>query len=262
MNTLTATGLGLSRSGRTLLRDVSLALPPGTICAFVGPNGSGKSSLMRCLAGLWRPSEGRVQLGNHDLHNLRRDEVARNIAYVPQEARFDFAFTVGEVVRMGRYAHRGRFERESPNDRAIVEEAMERTDIRNLYDRPITELSGGERQRVLIARTLATRAHTLLLDEPTANLDVNHALDILNICRALADEGRSIAIATHDLNAVCRGVDFVALIDSGRLAGLGTPQDVLTGNNLEKTFRVRAETLTASDGKPCLLFHRLDGSEQ
>jgi iron complex transport system ATP-binding protein len=134
---------------------------------------------------------------------------------------------------------------------------MQRADIAQIADRCVTQLSGGELQRVLIARSLATHAHILLLDEPTANLDVDHGLDVLELCRSLADEGHAVAIATHDLNAVCRFADHVGLIDAGRLIAVGSASDVLTEENLERAFRVRSETVVGTDGTPILLFHRL-----
>ena len=143
-------------------------------------------------------------------------------------------------------------------DRKAADEALERTDVAHLAERSVIRLSGGEKQRVLIARSLATRARILLLDEPTANLDVDHSLDVLALCRSLATEGRAIAIATHDLNAVYRFADEVALVEAGRLVAAGRPVDVLTRENLERTFNVTAEALAGADGTPLLLFHRMN----
>lgn len=257
---LSGSALSYERAGRSILTDVSLEIRPGRVLALVGANGSGKSTLLRCMAGLWTPGKGRVTLGGKDLNHLQRQEIARQVTYVPQETKLEFEFSVREIVLMGRYAHRGRFERESPDDRRAAEEAMRRADVEQLADRTVTQLSGGERQRVLIARSLATRAHILLLDEPTANLDVDHSLDVLELCRSLADEGHAVAIATHDLNAVCRFADDVGLIHGGRMVALGGPSDVLTDVNLERAFRIRSETVSGADGTPVLLFHRLSAS--
>jgi iron complex transport system ATP-binding protein len=176
---------------------------------------------------------------------------------VPQEAKLDFEFTVREIVSMGRYAHRGRFERETSDDRTAVQDALNRADVAYLAERPVTHLSGGERQRVLIARSLATRSGILLFDEPTASLDVEHGLDVLELCRSLADEGRTVAIATHDLNGAYRFADRVALLDSGRLVGVGAPSDTLTSGNIERAFHVRSEVGSSGDGSRFLIFHRL-----
>jgi iron complex transport system ATP-binding protein len=214
------------------------------------------------MTGLWALTEGRVELEGRDLREISRPQVACAITFVPQEAKLDFEFTVREIVSMGRYAHRGRFERETGDDRNAVEEALARADIAYLADRPVTHLSGGERQRVLIARSLATQSRILLLDEPTASLDVEHGLDVLVLCRSLADEGRTVAIATHDLNGTCRFADRVALLDSGRLVGVGSPSAVLTSQNIERAFHVRSETASSGDGSRFLIFHRLKPAVQ
>ena len=256
MTSLSVTRLEVTRSGRRILRDISLEIGLGSVLAIVGPNGSGKSTLLRCMAGLWPATAEHVALDEKPLHRLSRIQIARLVTYVPQEARLDFAFSVRDIVLMGRYAHRGRFDRETPEDLRAADEALVRADVSHLADRLVTNLSGGERQRVLIARSLATCAPILLLDEPTANLDVDHALDVLELCRALANDGHAIAIATHDLNAVYRVADRVALIDAGRLISVGTPEIVLTPHNLERTFHINAETLIGRDGTPLLLFRR------
>ena len=249
--------LGLHRGNRWILQHLTIDLRPGTVLAIVGPNGSGKSSLLRCMGGLWALTEGRVVLDGRDLREIPRYQMACAIAYTPQEPKLEFEFTVREIVSMGRYAHRGRFERETSDDRNAVEEALVRADIAYLAERPVTHLSGGERQRVLIARSLATRSRILLLDEPTASLDVEHGLDVLELCRSLADEGRTVAIATHDLNGACRFADRVALLDSGKLVDVGSPGEVLTSANLERAFHVRSEAVSSSDGSSFLVFHRL-----
>jgi iron complex transport system ATP-binding protein len=261
MKSLEAIGAGVRRSGQWILRDASVQISPGAVVAVVGANGSGKSTLLRCMGGLWPATQGRVMLGEEDLRNLARKEIARAITYVPQEPHFAFEFSVREIVRMGRYAHRDRFAYETREDLRIVEEALHRADIAHLADRPVVQLSGGEKQRVLIARSLATRSRILLLDEPTANLDIDHSLDILELCRSVANEGHAIAIATHDLNAAYRIADHVVLLNNGSVLFSGKPQDVLTAEHLKRAFHVTSETLIASDGTPQLLFRRLGESD-
>jgi len=254
---LAAKALGIERGGRRILTNVSLELRAGQVLALVGPNGSGKYTLLRCMAGLWPPSEGCVMVDGRDLVQMQRREIARSITYVPQETVLTFDFSVRETVLMGRYSHRGRFERETAEDLAAAEESLRRADVLHLADRSVTALSGGERQRVLIARSLATRARILLLDEPTANLDVNHALDILELCRSLSHDGSSVAIATHDLNAAHRFVDEVALMESGTIAATGRPEAVLTPENLSRAFQVGSETVAMPDGTRMMAFHKL-----
>jgi len=254
--TLSTTAIGLRRASRWILQDCGIDLYQGSVLAIVGPNGSGKSTLLRCMAGIWPVMEGRVTLEGRNMRDIPRSHVARSLAYVPQEAKLEFEFTVREIVAMGRYAHRGRFDRETVQDRQAAEDALVRADIVHLADRFVTHLSGGERQRVLIARSLATRSRILLLDEPTASLDVEHSLEVLQLCRSLADEGRAVAIATHDLNGACRFADRVALLDSGRLIGVGSPASVLTPSNIEQAFHVRSEVVSSVSGIPFLVFHR------
>ncbi|HEV2663714.1 MAG TPA: ABC transporter ATP-binding protein, partial [Blastocatellia bacterium] len=157
---------------------------------------------------------------------------------------------------MGRHPHLGRFEVEREIDRAAAHEAMARADVAHLAGRLVTELSGGERQRVLLARSLATQAPILLLDEPTASLDIAHALDVLSLCRELAKEGKAIAMAIHDLNLAARFAGRVALLDEGRLIACGDAHEVLRVESLNRVFGVSADRLFTDDGKPVFVFHR------
>lgn len=257
MTAISTKNLVIERGGRRILSGISMELKEGTVLAIVGPNGSGKSTLLRGMAGLWPAAAGSVLCDGRNIRDLRRPEIARLITYVPQEVHFDFEFSVREIVLMGRYPYRGRFERETEQDIKAADNALERADVAHLAQRAVTSLSGGERQRVLIARSLATCARILLLDEPTTSLDIDHSLEILDLCRSLADEGHAVAIATHDLNAVCRFADQVALMESGCVVGNGAPDAVLTAENLKRVFNVHSEMLTGSGGTPTLVFRRL-----
>jgi iron complex transport system ATP-binding protein len=254
--TLEARGAAVERGGRRILDGASLRVEPGKFTAIIGPNGSGKSTLLRALAGLWPVADGEVLFDARPLHALPRRDIAKRIAFVPQDTRIDFAFTVEEIVGMGRHPHRGRFTPESAIDRAAVAAALERCDVAGLRGRAANTLSGGERQRVLIARSLAAQPEVILLDEPTASLDIEHALDILELCRTLAHDGHAVAVAMHDLNAVARYADVVVLLDHGRIAGIGAVGEVLTPAAFEQIFGVHAEPITASGGAPHFLFHQ------
>lgn len=254
-------GAGIEVDGRWLVRNASLALRPGHLTALVGPNGSGKTTLLRLLSGLWRPSEGRALLNDEDLHAVRRRELARRVAFTPQDTHLAFAFTVRDVVTMGRHPHLGRFEREGEADRRAVEEALVRADVAHLANRFVTELSGGERQRVIIARSLATQADAIILDEPTANLDIAHALDVLDLCRKLADDGKTIALAIHDLNLAARYASTVALVCAGAIVATGAPDHVLSDAGIRNVFGVRAERAHAPGGEVVFFFQR-DKNEQ
>lgn len=239
-----------------IARDVSLAPAPGRFLALIGPNGSGKTTVLRLLAGLLAPTRGAARLEGRDLRRWSRREVARRVAVVPQDTHLDFAFTVRDVVAMGRHAHLGRFQPEGAHDRAVIEQAMARADVLHLRERLVTELSGGERQRVLIARSLATEAPAILLDEPTANLDVAHALETYELCRALANEGKTIVTAVHDLNAAARYADHVAVMQAGRCVAQGGPAEVLNERLLAEVFGVAAEAFRSRAGWMAFVFHR------
>jgi iron complex transport system ATP-binding protein len=246
----------LHRGTRKILDGISITVDSGSLVSIVGPNGSGKSSLLKGLAGIWPLTQGTIRIGTKTLADYSRRELAQTVAFVPQDVRMDFAFTVDEIVAMGRYPRRGRFERANADDRRAIEQALVHCDISHLKDRFVTALSGGERQRVAIARSLAAEPENILLDEPTASLDVQHSLDILELCKTLVRPGKTVILATHDLNAVARHASQVALIDSGRIVYFGGPEGVLTANVLDRVFGVNAELLQSSNGHPVYVFHR------
>jgi iron complex transport system ATP-binding protein len=251
---LEARSVSVSRGARLTLDTVTLGVHTGTLTAVIGPNGSGKSTLLRVMGGLWRPSSGTVLLGGTPITTFGSRELARRISFVPQDTRIDFSFTVREVVAMGRYAHRRRFARESQDDRRAVEAAIERCDVAHLAEFPANALSGGERQRVLIARSLAAAPEVIILDEPTANLDIEHALDILWLCRELTKERRAVLLATHDIDAAAHCADAVEVLDRGRSVAIGSPRDVLTPESVKRVFGVQGEIVHAANGVPHLVF--------
>lgn len=256
MTGLSLTDAGIRIDERWLVRHVSLSLVPGRLTALAGPNGSGKSTLLRLVSGLWTPTEGKVELDGRPLGSYARRELARRIAIVPQDTHLSFAFTVRETVSMGRHAHVSRFAREGAADRQAIGEAMARADVAHLADRLVTELSGGERQRVLIARSLATEAQTILLDEPTANLDIAHALDVLTLCRKLADEGRAIVTALHDLNAAATYATHAVLMKAGVVTSTGPARDLFVPAAIRDVFGVDVEEMS-SGGRTLFAFKPL-----
>ena len=246
---------GMEIDGRWLVRDVSLSIEPARVTALVGPNGSGKSTVLRLLAGLWRPTNGRAAMDGADLTGMVRRRIARRVAFVPQDTHVGFAFSVREVVEMGRHPHIGRFETPGPRDAAAVEAALNRADVTHLADRLVNELSGGERQRVVLARSLATEAQVILLDEPTSNLDIDHSLETFKLLKDLANEGKAVAVALHDLNAVARWADHAALMHAGRLRDCGPVQDILRDELVEPVFGVDVERIRSATGAETLVFH-------
>jgi len=246
--------LTVVRGRRRILDAATLDVMPGAITAILGPNGSGKSTLLRALGGLWRPARGTVTLDGEALSHLSRQDIAQRVAFLPQDSWCDFAFTLEEMVGMGRHPHRGRFAAAGTRDRAAIDAAIARCDLDHLRGRTIDRLSGGERQRVAIARCFATEPSVLLLDEPTAHLDVEHALAILTLCRTLASTGTAIAVAMHDLGTVVRFASHAALLHNGRIVASGPPGDVLTPGRCRQVFAVDTEVLTTADGRPALVF--------
>jgi iron complex transport system ATP-binding protein len=261
MSALETRNATVRRGGRAILGPASIEIGTGEIVALVGPNGSGKSTLLRLFAGLWRPDGGDVLLDGYAIHSRSRKEIARRIAFVPQETQIDFAFTVAEILAMGRYAHRGRLAPQTEADRAAISSAASYCDIADLFDRPVNRLSGGERQRVLIARSLVAQSQFILLDEPTANLDIQHALDILHLCRSLAHRGKTVVVATHDFNLVTRFVTRLVLLQSGRLVAQGPPHEVLRPGAIEDVFQVEAELVATKAGDPVYVFHQREARQ-
>lgn len=227
----------LGYGNKTVLSDVSLELKSAQVFSVVGPNGVGKTTLLRAAGGVLNPLRGRVLLEGSPVHRIPPRERAKSIAFVPQALNFPSAFSVLEVVLMGRTAYLSWLGREGKRDRAIARDAMERTQTLELADRNMDELSGGERQRVLIARALAQTPSVLLLDEPTAHLDIRHQEQVLGLVRSLARENElTVLISLHDLNLVGRYSDRVALLSNGRIRSEGKPGEVLTPHELREVY--------------------------
>jgi iron complex transport system ATP-binding protein len=243
--------------GREVLHGVTAGLAAGTLTALVGPNGSGKSTLLRALAGIRKPESGRVFFGDTPIDTMARRDLAKRISFLPQDTRCDFAFTVEETVQMGRHPHRGRFEPLGRTDREAVEHAIALCDLESLRLRTVDRLSGGERQRVAIARCLATEPDVILLDEPTAHLDLEHALTILALCRSLTDRGGTVALATHDLGAVLRYANAAIVLHAGSLVGAGAPAEIITPDVCRTVFAVNAEVVHTASGQSAFVFDRV-----
>jgi len=214
---------------RPILHDVSLEVRPGEVVAVVGPNGVGKSTLVKACCGLLKTAPGAVTIDGQDVSKMRPRDRARGVAVVPQAASLPEAFRAMDVVVLGRTPYHGWLGRESGQDRAMAWRGMERTSTTDLAHRTIGELSGGEQQRVLIARALAQAARVLLLDEPTAHLDLRFQDEVLRLVRRLATEERlAVLLTLHDLNLVGRFADRVILLSNGSICMQGRPSDVLT----------------------------------
>lgn len=238
---IAATGLSVSLGGSPILEGVSFVAQQGEVAGLIGPNGAGKSTLLRALAGLIRPDSGEVCLGDTPLKGLNSGERARRVAFMPQHDAMH-PFTALETVLMGRYAHLGRFELEGREDRQIAREAMTRTDTVHFESRQLDRLSGGERQRVILARALAQQAGIILLDEPSASLDLRHRLSMMETLRAEAtDRNVAVVVALHDVSLAGRYCDRLTLLSEGVIAAEGQPADVLTPGNLRRVFGVETQ---------------------
>jgi iron complex transport system ATP-binding protein len=228
--------------GPLVVDEVSLRLADGALVGILGPNGSGKTTLLRLLSGTRRPSSGRVMLGDQALDRLSRREVARHIAVVPQETELAFEYSAIEIVLMGRHPHLGVFTVEGPDDIRIARDALTATGTAHLADRPFHQLSGGEKQRVVIAAALAQSASLLLLDEPTASLDLGYQLEVSSLLQRLnQDQGVTMAISTHDLNLAATVCRELILMREGRVLATGPTADVLTPDNVRLLYDVEAD---------------------
>ncbi len=237
---LRATGVSVHvGAGRAILDDASIEIRAGEIHALVGPNGAGKSTLFGVLAGDVSPTSGEVALDGAPIGGVRARDMARTRAVLLQENAVSFPFTAEQVVRMGRapWAHTDAAE----DDDEIVASAMTSTEVQQHAGRSVTSLSGGERARVALARVIAQSTGILLLDEPTAALDLKHHEDVMRLIRAQADAGIAVAIVLHDLNAALAHADRVTLLSGGRVAATGVPVDVLTAERIEAVYGQRVD---------------------
>lgn len=224
---------------RIILDHVNFKINKGSIITMIGPNGSGKSTLLKNLASTLIPKGGAIFLENRELKTYSFKELAREIAVVPQNTNIEYDFTVHEIVLMGRNPYIRRFQQETSKDLAIVKDAMERTNTWHLKDRNINELSGGESQRVIIARALAQEPQILLLDEPTAALDMHHQIEILDLLKVLNEEkGVTIIMALHDINLAARYSKEILLLHKGMKIIMGHPEEVITKDNLQSIYKI------------------------
>jgi iron complex transport system ATP-binding protein len=249
-------GVALRFGAREVLRGVTLDVAPGEVVGLVGRNGAGKTTLLRVATRVLRPQRGSVELAGRPLEAWSRRELARAVAVVPQQTLVPFPFTVAEVVLMGRAPHQPFLGFDSPADLAIAARALERLGIGQLAERSVLALSGGERQLALVARALAQEADLLLLDEPTAFLDLEHRLAVLELVRERSREGRSALVVSHDLALAARFCDRVAILSQGRVLAAGPPRDVLDPARLREAFGIEADVLAAPDGAPIVVPHR------
>ena len=246
-------GVAAQLGPRAVLDGVDLSVAPGEVVGVLGRNGAGKTTLLRVACGALAPDTGRVLLDGRALVSLERRERARSIALVPQDTQVPFPFSVAELVLMGRTPHLAWLGFESAHDLDVARAALDRMGIAALADRSVLTLSGGERQLVMVARALAQEPRLLLLDEPTAFLDLRHRLEVLTVVRELAAAGTSALVVSHDLGVAARFCDRLVLLGDGRILANGPPRAVLTPDLLRAAFGIEAELGFASDGVPVVV---------
>ena len=252
---LSVRGLSWEADGRTVLGPVDLDVLRGECLVVVGPNGAGKTTLLRCLTGLLRPTAGTLLYEGRSFATLSRRELARRIAYVPQIRPSRVPLRVEEIVLLGRYPHLSRLQlAPSREDFAAVDAALALVGIEELRRRPVDELSGGERQAAYIAAALAQESELLVLDEPTIHLDARHQRDLAELLLRLdAEAGRTVVIATHDLNLASLLGDRLLALASGQVLACGRPAEILEPDLLERLFRARFEIVRGGERPVTLL---------
>jgi iron complex transport system ATP-binding protein len=240
--------ISVSLDGTPILNSVSCEVPSQSFVALVGPNGAGKTTLLRTVNGVLPPDSGTVSVDGMNVQSLSSREVARRVATVPQKTSISFDFSVRDIVAMGRTPHRSRFRH--TDDSEIIDQALEQARIAHLADRSVGSVSGGERQRVLLARALAQDAPALVLDEPTASLDIHHQVRTLELVRDLVEQGKTALAAIHDLDLAARFCDTIVVLADSRVLADGPPASVLTESVVEQAFgghpRIYEDPITES----------------
>ena len=240
--------------GAAVLRGVDLSARQGELLCILGPNGSGKTTLLKCLLSVLRPSAGRVIIAGKDLRRYSAMDLARIVSYVPQAPKVAFAFTVEQIVMMGRTPHMGKLGLASDLDYRVARAAMEMTGVTEFAHRDLDTLSGGEQQTIMITRALAQQPRVMLLDEPTNHLDVKHQLDIYRLMAKLAHEwGMAVVCVSHDVNMAARYADRLLLLSAGQCAAAGTPAEVVRQDVLEAVYNVRIRLVDVGQAVPMVL---------
>lgn len=235
-------GIEAGYNSRPILRGVSMDVAPGEWLGILGPNGSGKTTLLRTISGFLSPTRGGVYLEGRPLAQMSRLEAARRLAVASSSSSGAMDFTVGELVLMGRTPHLPRWSAEGPKDWAAVEKALAMTDAFHLAHRPAASLSAGEHQRVLLAAALAQEPAVLLLDEPTAHLDIHHQVEVMHLMERLRrEQGITVVSVLHDLNLAALFCDHVLLLKEGRIHALGAPWHVFTEENIRDVYQCQVQ---------------------
>lgn len=255
MSYLQIKNLTFSYLNGPVVRDIGLNIEEGERLAILGPNGCGKTTLLKLIAGLLKPDKGQIMLNGESLKSLPRREIARQIAVVPQQFYMPFAFTVEEIVLLGRTPYFKAFSEDTPRDHRIVEDVIEKLNIAHLKHRLFNELSGGERQKVILAMALSQQPRLIVLDEPTTHLDINHQTEILDLLVKLNNGGNLTVIAAmHDLNIAALYFQRMVLLKEGCIFAEGTPHEVIKEETVNRVFSTNVKVnYHSGNGLPYIL---------
>ena len=248
-----ATDIKMEIGNNQILKGVSIDSKSREFIGIIGPNGSGKSTLLKCIYRILKPNNGCIMLGEEDISKMSVKESAKKLAVVAQHNYYNFDFSVGEVVLMGRSPHKKSLEPDNSEDYDIVNESLEKVGMLGFKNRSFSTLSGGEQQRVILARALAQQTPCLILDEPTNHLDIKYQLSLLNIVKSL---NLTIISAIHDLNIASMYCDRLFVMKNGRIVGMGTPQEVLTKEFIKEIYDIDVEIVYDSKGDMHILYSR------
>ncbi|WP_302966820.1 ABC transporter ATP-binding protein [Intestinibacter bartlettii] len=248
-----ATDIKMEIGNNQILKGVSIDSKSREFIGIIGPNGSGKSTLLKCIYRTLKPNNGCIMLGRQDISKMSVKESAKKLAVVAQHNYYNFDFSVGEVVLMGRSPHKKSLEPDNSEDYDIVNESLEKVGMLGFKNRSFSTLSGGEQQRVILARALAQQTPCLILDEPTNHLDIKYQLSLLNIVKSL---NLTVISAIHDLNIASMYCDRLFVMKNGRIVGMGTPQEVLTKEFIKEIYDIDVEIVYDSKGDMHILYSR------
>lgn len=240
---------------KPVLKNINLHVKAGELVSIIGPNGSGKTTLLKCISGILPLKSGQITLGGRDISSYKKKELAKLMAFVSQNTSIEFAFSVTDIVLMGRSPYLGPFQSETLEDLKIAFDAMEMTNITYIKDKKVTEISGGERQRVVIASALAQTPKLLLLDEPVSSLDIQHQMEVMGILRRLtAEKNITVVTVLHDLNLAAEYSDEVILLKDGNVIKSGKPCEVITEDNIDYVYNTSIYmTKNPVSGKPHII---------
>jgi iron complex transport system ATP-binding protein len=251
--TLSSISFSYNGPGRAVLQDLSLEIPGGKITAILGPNGSGKTTLLRLVLGILRPQQGTILIAGQDQAGYSKRELSQLVGLVPQDEHIPFDFSILEYVLLGRAPYLGPLATPGDADERVALAALHTTGLLDLQDRPLPNLSGGERQLAVVARALAQQPRVLLMDEPTAHLDLGNRGRLLEIMRSLAAQSVTLVLTTHDPNIAAAVADYVVLMRQGQILNAGQTKDMLTSDQLSATYGLHVEVFPVGGKRVVLL---------